>query len=121
MYDVRSAKAVYDRTADGTAVATFTNPIVVFHDRRNRTMFATAPEAVAHDKDKTVVMNGGVHAKTTDGETLTCDSLSYDARHEQIRGIGHVVLVNAKTHDTVSGTSLTSDLSFEHVVLSSSP
>ncbi|MBV8151337.1 MAG: LPS export ABC transporter periplasmic protein LptC [Candidatus Eremiobacteraeota bacterium] len=118
IYDVRSQQALYDRSPDGSAVATFSNPDVTFHDRANRTMLATASQAIAHDKDKTVVMTGHVRA-TSGSEVLTCDELTYDGQRDALRGTGNVVLVNSKTHDVVTGGAISSDLSFEHVVLSS--
>jgi len=121
VYDVRSTTVVYDRASDGTAVATFAKPDVTFHAKNGLTMLARAPEAVAHDKDKSVTMTGGVHAKTDDGKVLTCDTLTYDAKHEQIRGAGNVVLTNTKSNQVASGQTLVSDAGFEHVTLSGSP
>ena len=118
VYDVLSTTVVYDRAADGTAVATFSKPDVTFHAKNGTTMLAQAPEAVAHDKDKSVTMTGGVHAKTNDGKVLTCDTLTYDAKHEQIRGAGNVILTNTKSNQVASGQTLTSDAGFEHVTLS---
>lgn len=120
VYDVRSIKVVYNRAGDGTSQATFTKPDVIFHDRSGHTMIAKAPEAVAHDKDKSVTMSGGVRAKTDDGKILTCDTLTYDAKNEQIHGAGNVVLTDTKTNQAASGQSLQSDLSFEHLTLSGS-
>ena len=121
IYDVRSIKVVYNRATDGTSEATFTKPDVIFHDKTGHTMIAQAPQAVAHDKDKSVTMSGGVHAKTDDGKILTCDTLTYDAKNEQIHGAGNVVLTDTKTNQAASGQSLQSDLSFEHLTLSGSP
>ena len=118
VYDVRSITVVYDRATDGTAVATFTKPDVIFHSKSGRTIVANSPEAVAHDKDKSVEMTGGVHARTDDGKVLTCDTLTYDAKNERIRGSGNVVLTNTKTRESASGQTLVSDLDFEHLTLS---
>jgi LPS export ABC transporter protein LptC len=120
-YDVRSTTVVYDRAADGTAIATFSKPHVIFHDRTGRTMIADAPEAVAHDKDKSVTMSGGVHAKTDDGKTLVCQTLTYDAKRDRLQGTGNVLLTNTTTNQSATGSQLTSDLSFEHLILSGNP
>lgn len=117
VYDVRSSTVVYDRAADGSSVATFTDPHVVFH-ARNGTVAADSPKAVAHDKDKSVVMTGGVHAKTDDGKLLSCSTLTYDAQSQKIVCEGDVVLKNSKTNQTASGERLVTDPDFDHVVLS---
>lgn len=116
-YEVLSSTVVYDRAPDG-AVAEFTNPRIAFHARSGRTVDADSPKAVAHDRDKNVVMTGGVRAKTDDGKTLTCSTLTYDARNQQILCEGDVVLRNTKTNQTASGHRLQTDPDFNHVVLS---
>jgi LPS export ABC transporter protein LptC len=120
VYDVRSQTVVYDRAPDGSGVATFTLPHIIFRDRSGRTVVADAPKAVAHDRDKSVVMTGGVRAETDDGKVLTCATLSYDEQRAQIQCEGDVVLTNTKTNQTASGQSLVTDPGFEHVTLSGS-
>lgn len=120
VYDVRSSTVVYDRAPDGTAIATFTQPHVIFHASSGHTVVADSPKAVAHDKDKSVEMTGGVRAKTDDGKVLTCATLTYDETHGQIACQGDVVLTNTKTNQTASGESLLADPGFVHVTLSGS-
>lgn len=120
MYDVLSSTVVYDRASDGTAVATFTTPHVTFAAADGRTVIADSPKAVAHDKDKSVVMIGGVHAKTSDNKVLTCTTLTYDEPHAQILCVGNVVLTDTKTNQTATGETLATDPGFEHVTLSGS-
>lgn len=120
VYEIRSATVVYDRASDGSAVAAFSTPHIVFHASSGRTVAADSPKAVARDKDKNVTMTGGVHAKTDDGKTLSCTTLTYDARDQQILCQGDVVLTNTKTNQTASGDRLITDPAFEHVVLSGS-
>jgi LPS export ABC transporter protein LptC len=118
MYDVLSSKVFYDRAPDGTAAATFTNPHVTFKSKDGRVVVADSPKAVAHDRDKSVVMTGGVHAKTGDGRVLTCATLTYDERAAQIQCVGDVVLTDTKTNQTATGETLQTDPGFEHVTLS---
>jgi LPS export ABC transporter protein LptC len=120
MYDVLSSTVVYDRATDGTAVATFTTPHVTFEAPDNRVVIADSPKAVAHDKDKSVVMTGGVHARTSDNKILTCTTLTYDERQAQIFCVGNVVLTDTKTNQTATGETLQTDPGFEHVTLSGS-
>ncbi|MGH7662277.1 MAG: LPS export ABC transporter periplasmic protein LptC [Vulcanimicrobiaceae bacterium] len=120
VYEIRSGTVVYDRATDGSAVATFSTPHVIFHAGSGRTVAADSPKAVANDKDKNVTMTGGVHAKTDDGKTLSCATLTYDARDKQILCQGDVVLTNTKTNQTASGDRLVTDPAFDHVILSGS-
>ena len=120
VYDVRSSKVVYDRASDGTSEATFTRPHVVFVARDGRVVVADSPKAVAHDKDKSVVMTGGVRAKTADGKILTCTTLTYDEPNAQIHCVGNVVLTDTKTNQSATGETLLTDPGFEHVTLSGS-
>lgn len=120
VYEIASATVVYDRAADGSAVATFNAPHIVFHAGSGRTVAADSPKAVARDKDKNVTMTGGVHAKTDDGKTLGCTTLTYEASGQQILCQGDVVLTNTKTNQTASGERLVTDPAFEHIVLSGS-
>lgn len=120
MYDVRSSTVVYDRASDGTAVATFTTPHVTFEASDGRVVIADSPKAVAHDRDKSVVMIGGVHATTSDHKVLTCTTLTYDELHAQILCVGNVVLTDTKTNQTATGETLQTDPGFEHVTLSGS-
>jgi LPS export ABC transporter protein LptC len=120
VYDVRSPTVVYNKAPDGTEIADFTKPHVIFHAPTGRTVVADSPKAVAHVNDKSVVMTGGVRAKTDDGKVLTCATLTYDANRAQIKCQGDVVLTNTKTNQSASGQTLIADPDFEHVMLSGS-
>lgn len=120
VYDVRSPTVVYNKAADGTEIADFTKPHVIFHAPTGRTVVADSPKAVARVNDKSVVMTGGVRAKTDDGKILTCATLTYDVNHSQIECRGDVVLTNTKTNQSASGQVLITDPDFEHVMLSGS-
>jgi hypothetical protein len=120
MYNVLSSTVVYDRASTGTGEATFTKPHVTFHSQDGRIVVADSPKAVAYDKDKSVVMTGGVRAKTGDGKVLTCATLTYDERNARIQCEGNVVLTDTKTKQSASGQTLVTDPGFEHVMLSGS-
>ena len=42
--------------------------------------------------DKSVVMTGGVRARSQDGNVLHCDRLRYDGQSERVHGDGNVRL-----------------------------
>jgi len=77
-------------SADGSAV--LQDPHITFVDRSGAATIADAPKATVKQRDNTVFMTGGVHARTAEGAVLTCDTLRYDAGTERFHGEGHVVV-----------------------------
>ena len=88
-------------SADGSAV--LQEPHITFVDRSGATTIADAPKATVKQRDNTVFMTGGVHARTAEGAVLTCDTLRYDARSERFHGEGHIVVTGP------NGAQLTGD------------
>ena len=86
-----------------TGSGTFVQPHITFIDRDGARTVADAPEAVLTSADKSVLMTGGVHARSQDGNVLSCDRLRYDGSSERIHGDGHVVMT------TPSGLVLAGD------------
>jgi hypothetical protein len=105
IYTIRALSFEGDTLSEGAGAAsgTFEQPHVVFHDRTGGETIADAPKAVLTGADKSVLMTGGVHARTQDGNVLRCDQLRYDGKTESIHGQGHVRL------DTPTGLSLVGD------------
>ena len=93
--------------ADGSAVLQDTR--IAFIDRSGAATIAEAPKATVKQRDKSVFMTGGVHARTADGAVLTCDTLRYDAGTERFRGEGHVV-VTGPSGDQIGGDHLDGDV-----------
>jgi hypothetical protein len=105
IYVVRALSFVAD-TANGQAASgsgSFVKPQITFVDRNGSRTVADAPEAVLTGADKSVLMTGGVHARSQDGNVLSCDRLRYDGTTERIHGDGHVVVT------TPSGLTLVGD------------
>ena len=75
-----------------TGRSDFVNPHVTFFGTSGVPLMAQAPAGTAVEKDKTVRMSGGVRARTEDGRTLTCDTLTYHDDSETIYGDGNVVM-----------------------------
>ena len=105
IYTIRALSFEGDTLSEGAAAAsgTFEQPHIVFHDRTGGETIADAPKAVLTGADKSVLMTGGVHARTQDGNVLRCDQMRYDGKSETIHGQGHVRL------DTPTGLSLVGD------------
>ena len=106
IYIVRATSFVADTAAGQTATGSgsFIDPHITFVDRSGARTVADAPKAVLTSADKSVLMTGGVHARSQDGNVLSCDRLRYDGNTERIHGEGHVVMT------TPSGLTLNGDL-----------
>jgi hypothetical protein len=75
-----------------TGSGEFEQPHITFLDRSGAQTVADAPKAVLTSADKSVLMTGGVRARSQDGNVLSCDRLRYDGTTERIHGDGHVVM-----------------------------
>ena len=105
IYVVRARSFTADTTAGQTTMGsgTFDAPHITFIDRDGGKTVADAPKAVLTSADKSVLMTGGVHARSQDGNVLSCDRLRYDGTTERIHGDGHVAM------STPSGLTLVGD------------
>jgi LPS export ABC transporter protein LptC len=94
IYVVRAKSFVADTTTGRTATGSgeFEQPHITFIDRNGAKTVADAPKAVLTSADKSVIMTGGVQARSQDGNVLSCDRLRYDGTSERIHGDGNVVL-----------------------------
>jgi len=86
------ALAVEGNLLGTDGVAVFSQPHVTFVDKTGSITVADAPKATVKQRDNSIDMTGGVHARTADGGVLTSDDLRYDANRERLYGEGHVVL-----------------------------
>jgi hypothetical protein len=85
-----SVNAVYEGVSTGRS--NFVNPHVVMYGRAGKRLTADAPAGSVVEKDKTVVMRGGVRARSEDGMRLACDTLRYEDQTQRVHGVGHVVV-----------------------------
>jgi len=92
IYAVRSDSTDTERPSAGAGRSVFKRPHIQFFDREGKTLVADAPIARATERDQSVVMSGRVHARSHDGRTLECDTLTYNDKTEQLHGEGNVVL-----------------------------
>jgi len=94
IYVVRAASFDADAATGqaGTGSGMFVDPHITFVDRDGARTVADAPKAVLTGADKSVLMTGGVHARSQDGNVLSCDRLRYDGTSERIHGDGNVVM-----------------------------
>jgi len=92
VYVLRADSESGQYLGNDTGRSDFVNPHVTFFGRSGVPVVADAPAGTAVEKDKTVRMSGGVHARTGDGRTLTSDTLTYHDDTETIDGDGNVVM-----------------------------
>ncbi|HTD32955.1 MAG TPA: LPS export ABC transporter periplasmic protein LptC [Candidatus Elarobacter sp.] len=92
VYTIRALSSVGERFGTSQATGVLDQPHITFLDKNGKTTIADAPKAHVTERNKTVVMTGGVHAHTSSGSTLTCDTLTYNGTTERFHGEGHVSL-----------------------------
>jgi LPS export ABC transporter protein LptC len=116
IYVVRARSFVADSTAGESATGSgaFDRPEITFIDRNGARTVADAPKAVLTSADKSVLMTGGVRARSQDGNVLACDELRYDGNSERIHGHGHVVM-HTPAGLTLAGDELDGDARLQNV------
>jgi len=95
VYTIRAMLFEGDIVGSHEGTAVLQQPHVTFVDKSGAVTVADAPKATVSQRDKSVLMTGGVRARTQEGSILTCDTLRYDTETERFDGEGHVVLRGA--------------------------
>lgn len=117
IYTIRALGFVGDALGtNGSAV--LEQPHVTFVDKSGSVTIADAPKATVKQRDKSIDMTGGVHARTAEGGILTCDDLRYDAQTERLHGEGHVVLIGPNGLQ-LTGDHLDGDVRLHNVTVTS--
>jgi hypothetical protein len=114
VYTIRALSSVGERFGTNQATGVLDQPHITFLDKNGKTTIADAPKAHVTERNKTVVMTGGVHAHTSSGSTLTCDTLTYNGETERFHGEGHVSLA-APDGFHLEGQHLDGDTKLENV------
>ncbi|MBV9438748.1 MAG: LPS export ABC transporter periplasmic protein LptC [Candidatus Eremiobacteraeota bacterium] len=92
VYTIRAQSGEMQQSGTNRGSGDFVRPHVTFVARNGTRTFADAPRARISEADKSVVMTGGVRARTSTGSVLTCDTLRYDGNTERLHGSGNVRL-----------------------------
>jgi len=95
VYVIRADSNVSIRLAQGSGHSDFVNPHVTFYESKGA-IVADSPHARAEERDRSILMDGGVHARNSEGMTLQSDTLRYDDGAETLHGDGNVVIVTAQ-------------------------
>lgn len=111
------AHSYKSHSAQNTAQAKFAQPTVTFYGKDGSTMTASSPTASV--QGKLVVLSGGVHATTSTGLTLTCDTLTYSQGSETIAGQGNVRITGMQggQRQMLTGNHFTSDVKLTNMVI----
>ncbi len=88
-----------------SGTSTFANPHITFYGKNGQRLAAVAPTGTIVEKDKTILMSGGVKAHTNDGKTLTSDQMRYADATETLYGDGNVV-ITTPAGDRLQGDTL---------------
>ena len=120
VYTIRALAFRGDIGGSQDGIATLEQPHVTFLDKSGTITIADAPKATVTQRDKTVDMMGGVHARTSDGNVLTCDELRYDGNGEHFHGHGHVVMTGP-TGLQLTGNYLEGDVRLRNVLVTKDP
>ncbi|HEX3549431.1 MAG TPA: LPS export ABC transporter periplasmic protein LptC [Candidatus Elarobacter sp.] len=116
LYTIRALSTDVQSAGTNEGTGQLDQPHVTFIDRHGATTIADAPKAHLVERDKTVVMTGGVHANTSSGSVLTCDTLTYSGATERFHGEGHVEL-QARDGMHLSGDRLDGDTRLQEVTV----
>ena len=109
VYVLRADEQRAEYFGTDTGRSDFTNPHITFFGQGGHTMVADAPRGTVIEREKSVELSGGVHARTEDGKTLSCDTLRYNDATEMLHGEGNCV-VDTPAGEELRGERLDADL-----------
>ena len=123
VYTIRALSGSMQRNGTNEATGDLEQPHITFVDRSGSTTVADAPKARVAERDKSVVMTGGVHARTSAGTVLTCDKLTYKGNTERFFGEGHVRLTSSSSNGEIAigGDRIDGDVKLQDVKITRRP
>jgi LPS export ABC transporter protein LptC len=95
---------------------TFHNNQLYFFKGGKPRLTVTAPVAVVDEHSHNIYLSGGVVARTTAGDTLASDSMTYDEKTRLLTAVGHVVATDPQGYK-LSGTRAVADLDLQQIRL----
>ena len=117
VYTIRALSGSLQRATTNEATGDLEQPHITFIDKSGSITIADAPKARVSERNKSVVMTGGVHARSSAGGVLTCDTLTYQGSTERFYGQGHVRLNSPNGPDsvTIEGDRIDGDVKLQDV------
>lgn len=123
VYTIRALSGSLQRNGTDEGTGDLEQPHITFVDRSGSTTVADAPKARVAERDKSVVMTGGVHARTSAGTVLTCDQLTYKGDIARFYGEGHVRLTSSSSNGEIAigGDRIDGDVKLQDVKITRKP
>jgi LPS export ABC transporter protein LptC len=114
-----TARSEESHSTQTIAQASFQQTTVVFYDKSGTTLRAQAPRASIDERSQKVRLSGGVHATTSSGVTLVCDTLVYDRRNSRIHGEGNVRITGSQggSRTVLTGNAFDSDVTLTQMLM----
>ncbi|MDQ6825871.1 MAG: LPS export ABC transporter periplasmic protein LptC [Candidatus Eremiobacteraeota bacterium] len=97
----------------------FSRTHVTFFERNGTTLRADAPTALVDRAGQRVTLQDGVHAQTSAGIQLACDTLTYERSTGRIHGEGNVRITQPSQGYDVTGGNFSSDVELHDVRMGS--
>jgi hypothetical protein len=109
VYVLRADSNTSVRLSQGSGRSDFVNPHVTFHGSGKSAVVADAPRAHVEERDRSVLMTGGVYARNNEGMTIRSDTMRYDDAAETLHGEGNV-LITTRQGEQLRGRQFDYDL-----------
>ena len=112
-YKLEAATVVYSTTL---AQGTFHDNLMHFFKGGKPRLTVTAPVATVDESTHNVALSGGVVARTTAGDTLASDKMTYDEKTRLLTAIGNVIATDPSGY-RLTGTRAIADLDLQQIQL----
>jgi len=112
-YTLEAASVLY---ATNLQQGTFHDNTLHFFKGGKPRLTVTAPVAIVDEGSHDVALSGGVLARTTAGDTLDSDNMTYDEKTRLLTAVGHVVAIDPGGY-RLTGTRAIADLDLQQIQL----
>ncbi len=120
IYELRAKSYESTVGAQGTGFkGRFSDTHVTFFEPNGTTLKADAPIALIDKSSQRVTLAEGVHAQTSTGIRLRCDTLTYERSTGRIHGEGNVRILQPSQGYDLSGGNFESDVELHDVHMGS--
>jgi LPS export ABC transporter protein LptC len=117
---VYSLKATGVTFASARKTGAFSRATIYFYKGSKVRLTVSAPSATVNGITYDIDMRGGVHARSSDGTTLTADTMTYNGRTKLLHALGHVIATGTSGM-VVTGDRATADLDLQTVDITGGP
>jgi len=114
VYILRADSESGEYSGQNTGRSNFASPHITFFGDGGKRLVADAPLGTVVEKERSVLMSGGVKARSQDGMTLSSDTLRYNDQTEIAHGEGDVDVVFPQGEE-LRGQTIDWDLRTGHI------